>query len=134
ASFIQFGYWDSLKKGMLAGERLHADLKRMEIAYLNQNARELEITKHVSLLQLDPSALVQLRETGECGITIPEVLFDLDFPGHYFRRIKNVSISIPCVAGPYTGLSSTLTLLTSKIRVKSAPANQSYTDDQNFRQ
>jgi hypothetical protein len=45
-----------------------------------------------------------------------------------------VSISIPCVAGPYTGLSSTLTLLTSKVRVKSAPANQSYTDDQNFRQ
>ena len=67
---------------------LHADLKRMEAAYLNQNARELEITKHVSLLQLDPVALVRLQETGECEFTVPEVLFDLDFPGHYFRRSR----------------------------------------------
>ncbi len=50
SSFIQFGYWDSLKKGLLAGERLHHDLKRMEVAYLEQNRREYEITKHVSLL------------------------------------------------------------------------------------
>ena len=121
ATFIQFGYWDGLKKGLLAGEKLHADLKRMEVAYLNQNARELEITKHVSLLLLDPMALVRLQETGECEFTIPEVLFDLDFPGHYFRRIKSVSISVPCVAGPYTSLSSTLTLLSSKVRVRSTP-------------
>lgn len=133
-TFIQFGYWDGLKKGLLAGEKLHADLKRMEVAYLNQNARELEITKHVSLLMLDPIALVRLQETGECEFTIPEVLFDLDFPGHYFRRIKNVSVSVPCVAGPYTSLSSTLTLLSSTLRVRSAPANQSYRDGENFRQ
>ena len=49
SSFIQFGYWDSLKKGLLAGERLYHDLKRMEVAYLDQNRREYEITKHVSL-------------------------------------------------------------------------------------
>src|SRR5690606_15014501 len=30
ASFIQFGYWDSLKKGLLAGERLGNDIRRME--------------------------------------------------------------------------------------------------------
>ena len=59
SSFIQFGYWDSLKKGLLAGERLHHDLKRMEVAYLDQNKREYEITKHVSLALLDPVALVQ---------------------------------------------------------------------------
>jgi hypothetical protein len=32
ATFIQFGYWDSLKKGLLSGEKLHYDLKRMEAA------------------------------------------------------------------------------------------------------
>lgn len=133
-TFIQFGYWDGLKKGLLAGEMLHADLKRMEVAYLNQNARELEITKHVSLLLLDPTALVRLQETGECEFSIPEVLFDLDFPGHYFRRIKSVSVSVPCIAGPHTSLSSTLTLLSSKVRVRSTSANPDYTHDQNFRQ
>jgi hypothetical protein len=133
-AFIQFGYWDGLKKGLLAGEKLHADLKRMEVAYLNQNARELEITKHVSLQMLDPMALVRLQETGECEFSVPEVLFDLDFAGHYFRRIKSVSLSVPCVAGPYTSLSSTLTLLSSTVRVRSTPANQSYTDELNFRQ
>jgi hypothetical protein len=116
AGFIQFGYWDSLKKGLLAGERLLQDLKRMEVAYLDQHRREYEITKHVSLAQLDPLALVQLRQTGACTVRLPEALFDLDFPGHYMRRIKTVSVSLPCVVGPYTGVNCTLTLLKSSTR------------------
>ena len=40
--YIQFGYWDSLKKGLLAGEKLHYDLKRLETAYLEQNRRDYE--------------------------------------------------------------------------------------------
>ena len=34
SSFIQFGYWDSLHKGLLAGEALNHDLRRMESSYL----------------------------------------------------------------------------------------------------
>jgi hypothetical protein len=116
SSYIQFGYWDSLKKGLLAGERLHHDLKRMEVAYLDQNRREFEITAHVSLVQLDPVALIQLRQTGECLVSVPEALFDLDFPGHYMRRMKNVSLSIPAVTGPYTGVPCTLSLIHSSVR------------------
>ena len=116
SNFIQFGYWDSLKKGLLAGEKLHYDLKRMEMAYLDQNKREYEITKHVSLNQLDPLALIQLRQTGECFVSLPEALFDLDYPGHYLRRIKSVSLTIPCVTGPYTSVNCTLTLLKHSIR------------------
>ncbi len=116
SNFIQFGYWDSLKKGLLAGEKLHYDLKRMEMAYLDQNKREYEITKHVSLNQLDPLALIQLRQTGECFVSLPEALFDLDYPGHYLRRIKSVSLTIPCVTGPYTTVNCTLTLLKHSIR------------------
>ncbi|HYU30576.1 MAG TPA: neuraminidase-like domain-containing protein [Thermoanaerobaculia bacterium] len=116
SSFIQFGYWDSLKKGLLAGERLFLDLKRMEAAYLDQHRREYEITRHVSVSQLDPLALIQLRQTGSCIVRLPEALFDLDFPGHYMRRIKSVGVSIPCVTGPYTGVPCTLTLLKSSVR------------------
>ena len=72
----------------------------MEAAYLEQNRREFEITKHVSLALLDPLALVKLRETGRCFFDLPEELFDLDYPGHYFRRIKSVSLTLPCVVGP----------------------------------
>jgi hypothetical protein len=108
--YVQQGYWDSLKKGLLAGEQLSLDLKRMEVAYLDQSKRDYEITKHVSILQLDPVALILLKETGTCSISVPEVLFDLDNPGHYFRRLKSVALSIPCVTGPYAGVSCTLTL------------------------
>jgi hypothetical protein len=116
SSFIQFGYWDSLKKGLLAGERLSYDLKRMDAAFLDQNKREYEIAKHISLLAIDPISLVKLKETGECFVTLPEALFDVDYPGHYMRRIKSVGITVPCVAGPYTGINCTLTLHSSTIR------------------
>jgi hypothetical protein len=116
SQFVQYGYWDSLRKGLLAGEALYEDVKRMELAYLEQNRREFELTKRVSVAALDPLALVGLRETGACTIRLPEALFDLDCPGHYFRRIKSVSLSIPCVVGPYTSVNATLTLLSSSIR------------------
>lgn len=116
SSFIKFGYWDNLKRGLLAGDKLHADLRRLELAYLDQNRREYEITKHVSLAQLDPMALIRLKQTGEAYVSLPEVLFDLDCPGHFLRRIKAVSLSIPCVVGPYTSLNCTLTLLKSTVR------------------
>jgi len=116
SSFIQFGYWDSLKKGLLAGERLSYDIKRMEVAYLDQNKREYEIVKHVSLLSIDPLSLVKLKQSGECFVTLPEALFDIDYAGHYMRRIKSVGITVPCVAGPYSGINCTLTLQSSSIR------------------
>lgn len=123
SSFIQAGSWDTLKKGLLAGDHLHHALKRMESTYLERNVREFEITKHISLLQLDPMALIRLRETGSCEFNLPEVLFDLDFPTHYLRRIKSVSLSIPCVTGPYASVSATLELKSSKTRYKSSPAD-----------
>ena len=117
STYIAYGYFDSMKKGLLSGERLHHDLQRMEFDYLNTNRREYELTRHVSLAQLDPSALIALRETGACFISLPEMLFDFDYPGHYFRRIKTVSLTIPSITGPYTNLSSTLTLQSDKVRI-----------------
>jgi hypothetical protein len=61
-------------------------------------------------------ALARFKETGECFVNVPEAAFDMDYAGHYMRRIKSVSVSIPCVTGPYTGVNCTLTLLRSSIR------------------
>jgi hypothetical protein len=113
---ITFGSWDGLHRGLLAGERLSLDLKRLKSAYAERNQRELEITKRVSLNELDPIALLRLQTTGSCEFAIPELVFDLDFPGHYFRRIKTVAVSVPCVAGPYTTVAGTLTLLENRLR------------------
>jgi hypothetical protein len=62
---------------------------------------------------------------GSCTFSIPELLFDLDFPGHYRRRIKSVSLTIPCVVGPYTNVNAKLTLLHSRIR-HSSDATRGY--------
>ncbi|NJO96210.1 MAG: toxin [Pleurocapsa sp. CRU_1_2] len=117
-TYIKFNYWDGGRKGLLSGEALYLDLKRMEMAYHENNKREYELTKHISLLQVSPLALLQLRTTGSCTVSLPEELFDMDGPGHYFRRIKTVAISIPCVTGPYTSINCTLTMLKSSIRTK----------------
>jgi len=114
--FIKFGSWDSLRKGLLSGERLQYDLRKIEHSYLEENKRYVELTKHVSLATLNPNALLDLITGKLCSVTIPEWLFDLDYPGHYMRRIKSVSISIPCIAGPYTTISCKLTLNGSKYR------------------
>lgn len=123
SSYINFGYWDSLKKGLLSGEKLQYDLRRLDAAYIDQNRRELELTRHVSLVLLDPLALIKLRETGRCFFRLPEEIFDLDYPGHYFRRIKSVSLTLPCVVGPYTTISCTLRLLKNSVRVNTSLTN-----------
>jgi len=124
-SYLQFGYLSG-KEGLLAGEKLYLDIKRMEMAYHDLNQREYELTKHVSLLQVSPLALLQLRTTGRCTVTLPEELFDMDCPGHYFRRIKNVALSIPCITGPYTSVNCTLTLTKSSIRKSSLLHDDTY--------
>jgi hypothetical protein len=127
--FIQFNYWDSGHQGLLSGEALYLDIKRMELAYYDNNKRELELTRHVSLRQLDPLALLALRITGSCTITVPEWLFDMGCPGHYMRRIKTVGLSVPSVVGPYTSVNCTLSLLSSSVRVSPLLAGGGYARD-----
>lgn len=40
----------------------------------------------------------------------------MNFAGHYFRRIKAMRITIPCVIGPYNNISATLSLTDSWTR------------------
>lgn len=127
--YIKFNYWDGGRKGLLSGEAMYLDIKRMEMAYHDHNKREYELTKHISLRQLDPSALLQLKATGSCEITIPEWLFDLDCPGHYMRRIKTISVSLPSVVGPYTSINCTLSLQKSTLRKSSFLKDGEYTRD-----
>jgi hypothetical protein len=127
--FISYNYWDSGHQGLLSGEALHLDIKRMEMAYHDSNKRELELTRHVSLRQLDPLALLTLKVTGSCTITVPEWLYDWDCPGHYHRRIRALAVSTPSVVGPNTSLNLTATLQSSTIRVSPLLTNGGYARD-----
>jgi len=109
--------WNNLREGLTTGERLQLALSSMERSYREFNRREYELSKYISLSVSFPAAFLRLKATGECQIDIPEWLFDLDYPGQYMRRIKTVSLTIPCVTGPYTGVNCKLQLLASKIRV-----------------
>lgn len=122
SNFIQ-GYWDDNNNGIFSGENLYLGLKQLEAAYQENRGYDYEITKHISLRQVNPRALLELRELGKCEFAVPEVLFDMDFPGHYKRRIKSVSLSVPCVVGPYTSINCTMRLLEHKYRVN-IPKNQ----------
>jgi hypothetical protein len=68
------------------------------------------------LQQLNPLALIALRETGSCEFALPEALFDMGFPGQYMRRIKSVALTFACIVGPPTSVNCVLRLLEHKFR------------------
>ena len=117
-SFIQFGYWDSLYKGLLAGETLNHDLRRMQSSYLQENSRRYEISRFIPLSKLDPNLLPQLLANGTCNFKLLESLFDKDYPGHYNRRLVRVSVSVVYPnPGKFDNVKATLTLNGNKVRI-----------------
>ena len=125
SSFIQFGYWDSLHKGLLAGETLNHDLRRMQASYLQQNARRYELSRFVSLASLpstNPNYITAIQEllvTGSCDFSLPESLFDSDYPGHYNRRLTRASVTVVYPSpGKFDNVKATLTLSANRVRVK----------------
>jgi hypothetical protein len=135
AAFIEFGYWDSLKKGLLSSDKLSYDIRRMQASYLAQNKRELEITKNISLANLAPDKLMELKLTGRCFLDIEEWMYNLDYPGHYRRRIKTVSVSVACITAAFTNINCNLRLLNSQVRNSSLVGGEGYEkteDDSRF--
>jgi len=48
----------------------------------------------------------------------------MESPGQFMRRIKTVAVSLPCVAGPFTGIHCKVSLLRSSIRISSLKGDQ----------
>jgi len=131
--FVTRGYWDSTRKGLLAGEGLTLALNQMEASYLGNNSRRLEIEKVISLRQsfsLEFDAFrgkdgvdgngksVFTPGTGQLVFKLEKKLFDDDFDGHCCRKIKSVSVTIPAVVGPYQTLNATLTQTSNTVSLK----------------
>ena len=118
APTIESSYWEPSKAGLLAADRLLLDLQSLERRFIETNYRDLEINQSFSLSQWNPAALIQLREKGSCDFDIPEIFFDLTYPGQYRRKIKAVRLTVPCVTGPYTNVGATLTLNSGQVRIE----------------
>jgi hypothetical protein len=115
AIFIAGDNWQYDRAGLLAGERLTVQLQRMEKIFIENNFRKPEITQTFSLAMLNSSELIKLRQTGSCIIQIPEIAYEMLYPGHYRRLIRSVRLTVPCVLGPFMNISARLTLLRGMI-------------------
>jgi hypothetical protein len=102
---------------------LLGDIQNMERRFIETNYRTPEITQSFSMMQISPAALLNLRQNASCSFDIPELCFDLFYPGQYCRKIKAVRLTIPCVTGPLTNVGATLTLTASKLRLKAADSS-----------
>jgi hypothetical protein len=114
---INTSSWNSNYKGLMSGEPLLQSINQLERYYIDNNVRRFEIVKTISLQNLlannssyQPLATqLAANNGGTVQFSLDESLFDQDYPGHYCRQIKAVTISIPAVLGPYQDIHATLT-------------------------
>lgn len=144
-TFIQPGAWNNSYRGYLAGETLKLSLLNMNNAYLQNNVRDLEIVKTISLRhrllhckadptltpppELDAQAVwaaskTDLVTTGTLCFRLTKALFDEDYTGHVLRRIKSISVSLPATLGPYEDIKAILTQTRSEIELPNGQTQQ----------
>lgn len=129
--FIQTNAWNDSYRGLLVGETLLLNLHQMESAWLNRNTRRLELTKTVSLksLMADSNAWSQFISSGKVDFTLNEALYDADYPGHYLRQIKAVTVTLPALIAPYQDICMLLTQTGSSVLLKADVEGVKYLDD-----
>jgi hypothetical protein len=109
-SHIVYDYWgDGPHRGLGAGETLVQSLNQLKAAFVDADRRKLEIEKTVSLQQLDPTQLLNLRAGRPATFSLTETAFDFDFPGHYARQISSVTVSIAVATDPAPAINAVLT-------------------------
>jgi hypothetical protein len=121
--FIQSGYWRAPsegqtsisrdeqppeRRGLTGSARLLQDIYQLDQYAFRTDERKLHVSKTMSLAELAPFELQQFRQTGVLTFDTPEELFDRDYPGHYLRLIRNVSVSIIALTPPHAGVKAML--------------------------
>jgi peptidoglycan hydrolase-like protein with peptidoglycan-binding domain len=121
--YIQADYWQASSQnqpsvntqspsadrhGLTGSARLLQDIYQLDQYAFESNKRKMQLTKTISLAQLDPYVFQRFRETGVLSFVTPTELFDRDFPGHYLRLIKRVRTSLIALIPPVQGIHATL--------------------------
>ncbi|KFF82393.1 Tc toxin subunit A-related protein [Pseudomonas syringae] len=117
--FIRTSGWNDNFRGMLAGESLHLDVLEMEAAYLQGSERRMNIRKTISLRSQmeivdDSKWLKALQElsTKPLMFSLKAADFDRNYPGHYLRQLKHVSVSFKLQPSDPDGLQNLCAVLT----------------------
>ncbi|HHR6132208.1 TPA: neuraminidase-like domain-containing protein [Providencia alcalifaciens] len=135
ANFIRPGAWRENYAGLLAGEMLMLNLTQMEQAFLSQDEREKEVTRTQSLAELlprrredfvcaikqkinaspshleeSPSWLALTQNELKFSFTLSDLKIANDYPHDLgqTRRIKQVSVTLPALLGPYQDIRCVL--------------------------
>jgi hypothetical protein len=116
--FISYDYDASIVGMNTVADTLHLALKELEKSYLEDSQRPKEMKKTISLLRLDPIALLKLRKEGKASFKIPEWLLLLDNRGIYNAKWMSINFSLPMIIGPNINLAATVTMDKNYIRIK----------------
>lgn len=136
--YIKPGAWQSSNAGLMAGESLLLNLTEMEQAWLKRDLRSLEVTRTVSLAEVymgyNPSVplagtiadLLKGNGSGntpaKTGLSMTKdkqlyaafnlkalnIAADYPFTGEKTRRIKQISVTLPALVGPYQDMRAVL--------------------------
>ena len=96
------------RRGLTGSARLLQDIYRLDEYAFETTKIKLQLTRTISLAQLDPYVFQRFRETGVMIFATPMALFDRDFPGHFLRLIKRVRTSVVALIPPNEGIRATL--------------------------
>ncbi|MDR0217364.1 MAG: toxin [Enterobacteriaceae bacterium] len=137
-TFIRGGVWNGTTAGLMAGETLLLNLAEMEKAWLERDERALEVTRTVSLAQFYQALssdsfslteqLTQILRDGKgsagqngnmlelnqdqikASVRLSDLKIFNDYPGNLggIRQLKQVSVSLPALIGPYDDIRAVL--------------------------
>ena len=97
------------RRGITGSTRLLKDLYELDQYAFNTNSPKLQMSKTISLQEIAPEELMRLRNEGVMSFFTTEAMFDRDYPGHYLRLIKRVSVTVIALTPPTKGVRATLT-------------------------
>ena len=116
AGFVSGDYWRDAnadaaapdRRGLTGSARLLQDVHRLDQYAFDTDRRKLHLTQTFSLSQIAAFELQHFRETGVLTFATPQELFDREFPGHYLRLVKQVSVSLVALLPAGRGVRATL--------------------------
>jgi hypothetical protein len=111
--FVRPDVWMDACHGFTTGQSLKLDLLRMAAARIKRDEHRLQLVKTISLKNLDASAWATFKSSGTLSIKLNEKLFNEDYPGHYCRQVRGVSLTFPGLLGPYQNICATLLQISS---------------------
>lgn len=104
--FISKTYWDGLRKGLLAPERILLDLRRMEKAYIENDEQKVEVTRPIVVIPIlsnvDLStgnvSITSIEEISsdvvDCRFDINPLFFASDFENLSGKVVRDVKLQI----------------------------------------